>query len=165
MKHDWKKLEREFILSDYKTVTSFLKSKNIKSDGTTRKYTTGWKEKKRQKCDKSTTKIIEKVIEKEAEKKATEKVKINDVVNDLLEKISQATKQLNMNSDMFGRIHTNEIINRSDIKKLTSALKDIADITKNNKESEQNKTPEIKISIVDNSDLESDLWRDFNDNK
>ena len=70
-----------------------------------------------------------------------------------------------MNSDMFGKVRENEIINRADIKKLTSALKDLADITKDNKENEQIKTPEIKISVIDNSNLESELWRDFNDNK
>ena len=166
MKYNWKELEKEFILSDYKTVSSFLKSKSIDNrSGSVKKATKGWKEKKAQKEHKKCTKIIEKVIEKEAEKEATEKVQINDVANKLLQKIYEATNQLNMSSDMFGKVHENEIINGSDIKKLTSALKDLADITKDNKENEQNKTPEIKISVIDNSNLESELWRDFNVNK
>ena len=28
-KYDWKQLEKEYILSDYKTVAEFLKAKNI----------------------------------------------------------------------------------------------------------------------------------------
>lgn len=67
-KYDWKQLEKEYILSDYKSVSSFLKDKKIKNNGTTRKYTKGWNEKKRQKEDKKATKIIEKTIEKETEK-------------------------------------------------------------------------------------------------
>ena len=50
-KYDWKQLEKEYILSDYKSVSAFLKNKGVKNNGTTRKYTTGWKEKKRQKED------------------------------------------------------------------------------------------------------------------
>ena len=166
MKYNWKELEKEFILSNYKTVSSFLKSKSIDSrSGSVKKATKGWKEKKAQKEHKKSTKIIEKTIEKEAEKEARKKVKVDDVANNLLQKIYEATNQLNKNTDMFGQVHENEIINRADIKKLTSALKDLADITKGNKENEQNKTPEIKISVIDNSNLESELWRDFNVNK
>ena len=153
MKYDWNELEKEFILSNYKTVSSFLKSKSIDNrSGSVKKATKGWKEKKAQKEHKKGTKIIEKTIEKEAEKEARKNVKINDVATKLLQKIYEATNQLNMNSDMFGKVHENEIINR-------------ADITKDNKENEQIKTPEIKISVIDNSNLESELWRDFDDNK
>lgn len=34
-KYDWKQLEKEYILSDYKSVSSFLKDKGIKQS---RKY-------------------------------------------------------------------------------------------------------------------------------
>ncbi len=64
-KYDWKQLEKEYILSDYKSVSSFLKNKNIKNNGTTRKNTSGWKEKKRQKEDRKATEIIKKTTEKE----------------------------------------------------------------------------------------------------
>lgn len=67
-KYDWKQLEKEYILGDYKSVSAFLKDKKINNNGTTRKYTKGWNEKKRQKEDKKATKIIEKTIEKETEK-------------------------------------------------------------------------------------------------
>lgn len=165
MKYDWNELEKEFILSDYKTVSSFLKAKGINRTGAVNKQVKNWKEKKAKKEQQRSKKTVEKIIEKQAEKEATEKVQINDVANKLLQKIYEATNQLNMSSDMFGKVHENEIINSSDIKKLASALKDLADITKDNKENEQNKTPEIKISVIDNSNLESELWRDFNDNK
>lgn len=45
-KYDWKQLEKEYILSDYKSVSSFLKDKGIKSNGSTKKSTKGWKEKR-----------------------------------------------------------------------------------------------------------------------
>lgn len=67
-KYDWKQLEKEYILSDYKSVSAFLKEKNISNNGTTRKHTSGWKDRKRQKEDKKATKIIERVTEKEIEK-------------------------------------------------------------------------------------------------
>ena len=44
-KYDWKKLEKEYILGDYKSVSSFLKDKGINNNGTTRKHTLGWKDK------------------------------------------------------------------------------------------------------------------------
>lgn len=48
-KYNWKELEKEYIIGDYKSVSSFLKEKNILNNGTTRKNTKGWKSKKRQK--------------------------------------------------------------------------------------------------------------------
>ena len=45
-KYDWKQLEKEYILSNYKSVSSFLKDKGIKPSGSTKKSTKGWKEKK-----------------------------------------------------------------------------------------------------------------------
>ena len=87
-KYDWKKLEKEYILGDYKSVSSFLKDKGINNNGTTRKHTLGWKDKKRQKEDKKATKIIEKVTEKEIEKEVdinTRHLKIYDSFLDVLE--------------------------------------------------------------------------------
>ena len=63
-KYDWKQLEKEYILSDHKSVSSFLKDKGIKTSGSTKKNTKGWKEKKGLKEYQKSTKIIEKVIEK-----------------------------------------------------------------------------------------------------
>lgn len=87
-KYDWKQLEKEYILSDYKSVSSFLKDKGIINNGTTRKHTSGWKDKKRQKEDKKATKIIEKVTEKEIEKEVdinTRHLKLYDSFLDVLE--------------------------------------------------------------------------------
>lgn len=87
-KYDWKQLEKEYILSDYKSVSSFLKDKGINNNGTTRKHTSGWKDKKRQKEDIKTTKIIEKVTEKEIEKEVdvnTRHLKLYDNFLNVLE--------------------------------------------------------------------------------
>ena len=45
-KYDWKQLEKEYILSNYKSVSSFLKSKEIPNNRNTQRQTKGWKEKK-----------------------------------------------------------------------------------------------------------------------
>ena len=87
-KYDWKQLEKEYILSDYKSVSSFLKDKGISNNGTTRKHTSGWKDKKRQKEDKKATKIIEKVTEREIEKEVdinTRHLKLYDSFLNVLE--------------------------------------------------------------------------------
>ena len=38
-KYDWKQLEKEYILSDYKTVSEFLKDKEIPNNSRNRKNT------------------------------------------------------------------------------------------------------------------------------
>lgn len=38
-KYDWKQLEKEYILSDYKSVSSFLKNKGMNQNGSTKKRT------------------------------------------------------------------------------------------------------------------------------
>ena len=87
-KYNWKQLEKEYILSDYKSVSSFLKDKGINNNGTTRKHTSGWKDKKRQKEDKKATQIIEKVTEREIEKEVdinTRHLKLYDSFLNVLE--------------------------------------------------------------------------------
>ena len=93
-KYNWKQLEKEYILSDYKSVSAFLKDKNIKNNGTTRKYTVGWKDKKRQKEDRKATKIIEKETEKENETETQEIADRKTVANDLALNIIKANSQL-----------------------------------------------------------------------
>ena len=135
-KYDWIALEKEYILGDYKRVSSFLKDKGISNNGTTRRHTSGWKDKKRQKEDKKATKTIEKIIEKQSNEDANTIVKINDVANELLKRVMEATEELNIHVDMFGNQHKG-IIDRSDIKKLTSALKDLKDIIPQKQEDEE----------------------------
>ena len=36
-KYDWKQLEKEYILGNYKSVSSFLKDKGIKQNGSTKR--------------------------------------------------------------------------------------------------------------------------------
>lgn len=158
-KYDWKQLEKEYILSDYKSVAEFLKSKNISRNGSTQKNTKGWNEKKVNKELKKSEKVIEKVIEKESEKEAKKILQVKDVANDLLEKIVQANNELNMhlarnkkktktieydykcNKPKKETIQEDEeiksyidIIDRKGLKELTSALKDISDILNVQKE-------------------------------
>lgn len=87
-KYDWKQLEKEYILSDYKSVSQFIKSKEIPYNGTTKNKTKGWTEKKRLKQDQKETKIIEKVLEKEIEKEVdinTRHLKLYDSFLNVLE--------------------------------------------------------------------------------
>lgn len=158
-KYDWIRLEKEYILSDYKSVSAFLKDKEIKNNGTTRKHTSGWKDKKRQKEDKKATKTIEKVTEREAEKEAQQRVNIKSIANDLALNIEKANKQLETyivkNKKKTKKVEydykvskpseeeiieeeqidTMEgIIDRQGLKMLTSALKDLNEIIGDNKE-------------------------------
>ena len=76
-KYDWKQLEKEYILSEYKSVKEFLRSKDIKSTGNTNKQTKGWAEKKAIKEQQKSNKIVEKVIEKEIEKEVIKIGRLN----------------------------------------------------------------------------------------
>lgn len=171
MKYDWKQLEKEYILSNYKSVSSFLKDKGIKQNGSSKKNTKGWKEKKVLKEDKKSTKIVEKVIEKESEKEAQQIVDIKSIANDLALKIIKANSELNMhlarnkkktkeidydykcNKPSKETINEQEeiksyidIIDRKGLKELTSALKDINDIV-NNKQNNNNSTQSLAETI------------------
>ena len=87
-KYDWKQLEKDYILSEYKSVKEFLRSKDIKSTGNTNKQTKGWAEKKATKEQQKSNKIEEKVIEKEIEKEVdinTRHLKLYDSFLDVLE--------------------------------------------------------------------------------
>ena len=152
-KYDWKQLEKEYILSEYKSVKEFLRSRDIKSTGNTNKQTKGWAEKKATKEQQKSNKIVEKVIEKQSEKEANKIIQVKDVANDLLSKIVQANNELNMhiarnkrktktveydykcNKPSKETINEEEeitsyidIIDRKGLKELTSALKDLSDI-------------------------------------
>ena len=177
-KYDWKQLEKEYILSDYKSVSAFLKDKDIKNNGTTKKHTYGWKDKKRQKEDKKATKTIEKVTEKEAEKEAQQIADIKSIANDLALNIIKANSQLETyivkNKKKTKKvkydykvskpseeevtekeeIETMEgIIDRQGLKMLASALKDLNEIIGESKETNEveDLTPLAKLLGVDNN--------------
>lgn len=133
-KYNWKTLEKEYLLGDYKSINAFLKEKNIPRNGSTNKSTKGWKGKKEKKEIQKSNKVVEKVIEKQAEKEANEIVSVNHVADKLLRKILEATDEINIKTDMFGNDYVG-IVDRADLKKLTSALKDIDDILKNKNDS------------------------------
>lgn len=141
-KYDWKNLEKEYITSKYKTVSSFLKNKGIPDNGNTKKATKGWKGKKALVEEKKSAKTLEKIIEKQSEKDANDAITISTVADSLLKKVNEAVKELNIYVDMFGNQH-NSIVDRNDLKKLTSALKDIDDILK-----DKNKANDIEDLTV-----------------
>lgn len=96
-KYDWKQLEKEYILSDYKSVSSFLKDKGINNNSYARNNTKGWKEKKRQNTDKKVTKTIQKITEKEIEKEVDINIrhfKIYDKFLDVLEQSFEHPEQI-----------------------------------------------------------------------
>lgn len=155
-KYDWKQLEKEYILGDYKSVSSFLKDKNIPNNGNTKKSTKGWKNKKVLKEEQKSTKVIEKVIEKESEKEAKKIVDLKSIANDLAFNIIKANTQLEQyivkNKTKTKTVEYNYkvskpqketitekeeieildgIIDRQGLKQLTSALKDVNDILTN----------------------------------
>ena len=93
-KYDWKQLEKEYILGDYKSISAFLREKGISRNKTTNAQTKEWNIKKHQKDIKKTSKTIEKVTEKEAEREAEKIANIKSIANDLALNIEKANKQL-----------------------------------------------------------------------
>lgn len=174
-KYDWKQLEKEYILSDYKSVSAFLKDKGISINGSTKKSTKGWKNKKVLKEEQKSTKIIEKTIEKEAEKEAQQIADIKFIANELALNILKANTELNKHiakSKTKTKIVTydnkalkpskevtkeqeevNEyisIIDRQGLKMLSSALKDLNEILtdkQGNNEADLNNAKEVLIKI------------------
>lgn len=158
-KYDWKQLEKEYVLSDYKSVSAFLRDKGIKATGNTNKQTKGWNNKKAKKEQKKGNKIIEKVIEKESEKEAQQIADIKSIANDLALNIIKANSQLEtyivknkkktkkvkydykVSKPNKEEITENEeietmqgIVDRQGLKMLASALKDLNEIIGENKE-------------------------------
>lgn len=170
-KYDWKQLEKEYILSDYKTVSSFLKDKGINNNAYIRRVTKGWKEKKSQNSDKKVAKIIEKVTEKESEKEAQQIADIKSIANDLALNIIKANNQLEtyivknkkktkkvkydykVSKPSEEEVTEKEeieimegIIDRQGLKMLASALKDLNEIIGENKDTNKetlNKLDEV----------------------
>lgn len=153
MKYDWKQLEKEYILGEHKSVSSFLKDKGINNNSYARNNTKGWKEKKKQNTDKKVTKTIEIVTEKESKKEADKIIQIKDVANDLLKKLLQANEELNIhlatNKTKTKTVEYDyavkkpkketieekeeiksytDVIDKKGLKELTSALKNLNDI-------------------------------------
>ena len=162
-KYDWKQLEKEFILSDYKSVSAFLKDKEINNNSYARNNTKGWKEKKRQNTDKKVTKTIEKVTEKESEKEAQQIADLKSIANDLALNIIKANSQLETyivkkkkktktvkydykvgkpqeeTTTENEEIETMDgIVDRQGLKMLASALKDLNEILVYKKENDTN---------------------------
>lgn len=158
-KYDWKQLEKEYILSDYKSVSAFLKDKGIKRNGSVQQAVKGWNEKKVQKEFEKSSKVIEKTIEKESEKEAQQIADIKSIANELALNVLKANTELNKHiakSKTKTKTVTydpkalkpskevtkeqeevNEyisIIDRQGLKMLASALKDLNEILVNKEE-------------------------------
>ena len=174
-KYNWKQLEKEYILSDYKSVSAFLKDKGIKRNGSTQKAVKGWNEKKVQKEFEKGSKTIKKVIEKESEKEAQQIVNIKSIANDLALNIIKANSQLETyivkkkkktktvkydykvgkpqeeKTTESEELETlNGIVDRQGLKMLASALKDLNEILtdkQGNNEADLNNVKEILVKI------------------
>ena len=158
-KYDWKQLEKEYILGDYKSISAFLREKGISRNKTTNAQTKEWNIKKHQKDIEKTSKTIEKVTEKEAEREAEKIANIKSIANDLALNIEKANKQLETyivkNKKKTKKVKydykvskpseeeitekeeietTEGIIDRQGLKMLTSALKDLNEIIGDDKE-------------------------------
>lgn len=180
-KYDWKQLEKEYILSEYKSVSAFLKDKRIKRNGSVQQAVKGWNEKKVQKEFKKSSRTIEKTIEKEAEKEAQQIADIKSIANDLALNIIKANSQLETyivkkkkktktvkydykvgkpqeeTTTENEEIETmNGIVDKQGLKMLSSALKDLNDILGNKQDKEENlgnvKNVLIKIKEVAEND-------------
>lgn len=163
-KYNWKQLEQEYILGDYKSVSAFLREKNIDNkNGSVKKAVIGWKEKKALKEHEKSTKTIEKVIEKTSTEEAKKIITVNNIANDLLVKINESISELNKyiaktttktktvefnykvgkpsKETIIEEGQVNEyisIIDRNGLKQLTSALKDINEILNNKSQENSN---------------------------
>lgn len=183
-KYDWSQLEKEYILSNYKSVNAFLKDKGISRNKTTNAHTKEWNIKRHQRDIKKTSKIIEKTTEKEAEKEAEKVANIKSIANDLALNIKKAnsqletyiikkkkkTKKIKYDYEAMKpreeEINENEeietvdaIIDRQGLKMLASALKDLNEIIGNDTQNEQNinkvKDILVKIKEVAHNDKDS----------
>lgn len=150
-KYNWSELEKEYFLGKYTSITKFLKDKGMPENGHTRKMTNSWKSKKVIKESEKSKKIIEKITERVIEKEVEKRLSVNSVADKLLEKIEQATNELG-SVKVDDKVVTLPI-DKSDIKKLTSALKDLKEILEDRKDN-----PETSFA----SDIER-AWKDRNE--
>ena len=136
-KYNWKQLEKEYILSDYKSVSAFLKDKGIKRNGSVQQAVKGWNDKKVQKEFKKGSKTIEKTIEKESEKEAQQIADIKLIANELALNVLKANREANLYINKEGKKQEG-LIDKKGLKQLTSALKDLNDILVDKKDNDFN---------------------------
>ena len=172
MKYDWNELEKEFILSDYKTVSAFLKVKGINRTGAVNKQVKNWKEKRAKKEQKKSKKTIEKIIEKEAEKEAEFIVSVDSLADMLMEKIYNSINELDQhicssktkittkktlsNKTEVVRVEENKkinkvisVIDRKGLSLISAALKNINDVKNSNKPTKEEEI-QSEINKVEN---------------
>nr|DAJ80876.1 MAG TPA: hypothetical protein [Bacteriophage sp.] len=151
-KYDWKQLEKEYILSDYKSVSAFLKDKGIKRNGSVQQAVKGWNEKKVQKEFEKSSKVIEKTIEKESEKEAQQIADIKSIANELALNVLKANTELNKHIAK-SKTKTKTVIYDS------KALKPSKEVTKEQEEANE------YIGIIDRQGLKmlSSALKDLNE--
>lgn len=114
---DWDSLFNEFCQTSL-SVTKFLIQKGIDpKSGNSKQHTKGWSTKRAQIKHQISEKTQEKYIEKTSTEKAKEMVTIESVAKYLLDKIQELS-----------------IDNTRDLKSLSSALKDLHDVTQEKEE-------------------------------
>ena len=153
-KINWIELKNEYIMSDYGSVMSFLKAKDIGYSGGVQKKVLGWADEKK----KFQEKVFEKVQEKRAKQMAEEIVKADKKIQlismKLLNKIDKAIDEVEIY--MTKHVHKNKtiaydyqmgkpnkevifeeenyelfdkgIVNAKSIRDLSTALKDLKEI-------------------------------------
>ena len=172
MATDWIKLRNEYIngnISYRKLAEKHGVSWQTLRDRAVKEK---WFEKRKKQRDKIQKKTEQKTAEKLAEKEAQRQIRISNAADKLLEKIELATEQLDifLAKDKFkytkqtkdtktGKIIyvdveeeklksvKTETIDRGEIKKLTSALKDLKDIQFTADEDKSQESPNININI------------------
>lgn len=151
-KYDWDKLKAKYVAGDYKNLRDFAEKENINYDVLRRKASK-WQGEKSQASHAKVTKIVTKTVEKISTKEANRNARIFSLADKLADKLERAieqveqyivtkkvrTKEVEYNYD-FGKPAkevtvedeikdiVDGIVDKSGLKFLTAALKDINDI-------------------------------------
>lgn len=144
-KYNWVELKKDYLLGDYKSLSSFLNERNIPNNGSTKKSTKGWKEEKVQKENEKSTKVLKKVIEKESTKEANEKVSFNELSSIAIQKAKMMSNNINY---------------MNDLKTFTSVLKDIKDLNVNEGEDKENPLIYLPAKDISKAFIDLNRWID-----
>ena len=169
---DWIKIRNEYIngnISYQKLAEKHGVNYNTLQDKARKEK---WFAKKKAQHEKITEKTLQKSAEKLAEAEANRLIRISNAADRLLEKIELATEQLDLYLAKDKRKYTQqgkdkkgktvyvdveeevlksvkvENLNKGDLKKLASALKDLKDIQFTADEDKPQESPNINITVV-----------------
>lgn len=173
MANNWNKIRNEYIngnISYQKLAEKHGVNYNTLQDKARKEK---WFAKKKEQHEKITEKTLQKSAEKLAEAEANRLLKISNAADKLLEKIELATEQLDLYLAKDKRKYTKQVkdkktgktvyvdveeeipksvkvenLNKGDLKKLASALKDLKDIQFTADEDKPQESPNINITVV-----------------